>query len=295
MRFERVVAATDFSEEAKIATSEAVRWCKATAEFEIVHVVPVDETRAGWSVTRENLAAPGRRDRIDQAQRQMNHLLADLPLGRVAHRILVGSVTEEICSEAASYHADLVVVGACRHAPAEHFYLGSRARAILWGNAPKMSVFVGRPPRHPVRGETRVAVATDFGAQARAAAVEAASVLRSPGMQIHLVHVVDTGVWLGETTTLSAAPGHERVGGSVRARKLDALRLENGHAFQGRADEHLLVGDPTAVLVQFAKDQRIDLLILGTSGPHREGPVTLGSVAADVAEKAPCSVLVVRA
>src|SRR5207302_3469836 len=55
-----------------------------------------------------------------------------------------------------------------------------------------------------------------------------------------------------------------------------------------------LTGSPFVEIVRYAKEQNIDLIVLGT---HGRGPIAhmlLGSVAEKVVRKAPCPVLTVR-
>ena len=56
----------------------------------------------------------------------------------------------------------------------------------------------------------------------------------------------------------------------------------------------LRTGSPFVEIVRYARDERIDLIVLGT---HGRGPIAhmlLGSVAERVVRKAPCPVLTVR-
>ena len=295
MRFERVLLATDFSDAAKVAASQAISWCHPAATFEAVHVVGQEALPPGAATSTAVAASLSRlrSDRVDAAQREMNRFVEKLPLGTVAHRIRTGSLVEEIHAEARSFQADLVVVGACRHPPVDHYFLGSKARALLWANSAQTSVFVGRDLRYRPPGGLRIAIGTDFDPVSRAAADRTRELLDRPGATIQIVHSLDTGTWLGET-----APPVPQQDGPVwrELRSVAAAQLtaENRRAFGGKAREQLLVGEAATALVQFAKEQRLDLLVVGTAGARREGPVILGSVAADVAEKAPCSVLVVR-
>jgi universal stress protein A len=54
------------------------------------------------------------------------------------------------------------------------------------------------------------------------------------------------------------------------------------------------VGSPYAEIVQYAAEQQIDLIVMGTHGRGAVGHLLLGSVAERVVRKAPCAVLTVR-
>jgi universal stress protein A len=55
-----------------------------------------------------------------------------------------------------------------------------------------------------------------------------------------------------------------------------------------------LAGDPRHALVQEARQERVDLIIVGSHGRSGMAKLLLGSVASYVVSHAPCNVLVVR-
>lgn len=69
------------------------------------------------------------------------------------------------------------------------------------------------------------------------------------------------------------------------------LGLEGGVAFEGA----IAFGDPAARIIDHARTTRANLLVLGTHGRKGLERLLLGSVALEVAQKAPCSVLIARA
>lgn len=56
----------------------------------------------------------------------------------------------------------------------------------------------------------------------------------------------------------------------------------------------LMEGDPAHELVAHARDNEIDLIVLGRQGRHDAGRDQLGSVTEEVLRQAPCSVMVAR-
>lgn len=65
---------------------------------------------------------------------------------------------------------------------------------------------------------------------------------------------------------------------------------EKGLATEGR----VLQGDPRSVIVQAAKEEGADLVVVGSHGRTGLAKMLLGSVAGHVVTHAPCSVLVVK-
>ena len=63
----------------------------------------------------------------------------------------------------------------------------------------------------------------------------------------------------------------------------------------GLATEALvMMGDPREAIVQMAKDEGVDLVVVGSHGRSGVSKLLMGSVASHVVTHAPCSVLVVK-
>lgn len=77
--------------------------------------------------------------------------------------------------------------------------------------------------------------------------------------------------------------------GEVVAKAEKQLR-DKGFQIESR----VLVGDPREVLVRTARDEGVDLVVMGSHGRTGIAKFVLGSVAAHVMAHAPCSVLVVK-
>jgi len=60
------------------------------------------------------------------------------------------------------------------------------------------------------------------------------------------------------------------------------------------ADAQVLPGDPRAVVVDVARSEHADLVVVGSHGHTGIAKVLLGSVASHIVSHAPCSVLVVK-
>ncbi len=54
------------------------------------------------------------------------------------------------------------------------------------------------------------------------------------------------------------------------------------------------IGEPANEIIKFAKDEKTDLIIMGTTGLGGITKFVFGSVARNVSEKAPCPVMLVR-
>jgi nucleotide-binding universal stress UspA family protein len=72
---------------------------------------------------------------------------------------------------------------------------------------------------------------------------------------------------------------------SARAR-LDAAKVAYAH--------HIMVGDPAGVIVRFAKENKVDQIVIGTHGRGRIGNIVMGSVASKVVHLTDVPVLLVK-
>lgn len=91
---------------------------------------------------------------------------------------------------------------------------------------------------------------------------------------------IDTGVWLAEMTKL----GEEVVAKGAR------LLTEAGLKAQGR----VVRGDPREALLEEARREGVNLIVVGSHGRTGLSKLMMGSVASHVVTHAGCSVLVVK-
>jgi nucleotide-binding universal stress UspA family protein len=141
----------------------------------------------------------------------------------------------------------------------------------------------------------RILVPIDFSPHSEQALKYGTALAEKFGARLYLVHVFqDLAVY--QTEVVSGAPPIlpplEQLTASAKA-ELDRIVAEKNLA---RVNVHAEVveGSPVEEIVDYAKEQDIDLIILGTHGRGWLAHVLLGSVAEKVVRKAPCPVLTVR-
>jgi nucleotide-binding universal stress UspA family protein len=61
-----------------------------------------------------------------------------------------------------------------------------------------------------------------------------------------------------------------------------------------KVTSRVLIGTPFVEIIRYARDQSIDLIVIGTHGHSALAEMLLGTVAEKVVRKAPCPVLTVR-
>ena len=140
----------------------------------------------------------------------------------------------------------------------------------------------------------RILVPTDFSDSARQALTYGISFAREYKAELLLLHVVET-IPVGYASDLFPVPMAEvfqEMSGYARAElaKLGKLAREKGIAVR----EIVAQGKPSVEIVRMAKDEKVDMIVLGTHGTGILDKALFGSTTERVVRKAPCPVLTCR-
>ena len=141
-----------------------------------------------------------------------------------------------------------------------------------------------------------ILVATDFGEPADAALTYGRTLARAFGATLHVLHVTEN-MYLRAYGTEGYVPSLTTLQHEVdeaAGKQLDELLIDSDGS--GPATRKVLrpARVPAATIVQYAKDERIDLIVMGTHGRGGVAHLLMGSVAERVVRTAPCPVLTVR-
>jgi nucleotide-binding universal stress UspA family protein len=143
---------------------------------------------------------------------------------------------------------------------------------------------------------TTVLVATDFSDASDAAFAYGRELARHHGAALHVLHVVED-------------LGRQAAGFPEYGIMLDKLQAESERAARARVEALLSDEDRTQLqaraviitapstaqaILSYARDERIDLIVVGTEGRSGLSRFLIGSVAERVVRGAPCPVLTVR-
>ena len=138
-----------------------------------------------------------------------------------------------------------------------------------------------------------IVVGYDSSDSARLAVVEAASVARATGAELHLVNVVEEYDF-PESKTTSEDQTHEEEAIIVNEKLLATPEAEGGlsESVDGVFTHNkVMAGPPAASIIDYATEIGADLVVVGNrrvQGLNR----LLGSVAVEILRHAPCSVYV---
>jgi nucleotide-binding universal stress UspA family protein len=143
---------------------------------------------------------------------------------------------------------------------------------------------------------TRILVPTDFSETSDAALAYAKALATRLGASLHLLHVFadpySAAAYAPEVYAPLPPEVREQALRDIEAHLHERMNDEEQTRFQGTVA--IVWGLTAKQIVQFAKDCRIDLVVMGTHGRRGVAHMLLGSVAEHVVRTAQCPVLTVR-
>jgi nucleotide-binding universal stress UspA family protein len=288
-----VLVATDFGEAADAALVYGRALATGSgASLDVLHVVDNPFLYA-------SLADP---------QHQLNRRLTDEDHRTLHVRavIEVSDVPADVIVEhARTARIDLIVTGTHGRRGVARLLLGSVAeRVARTAPCPVLTIPLPEGNSHNPVFQMEVAmialknvlVATDFGEAADAALTYGRTLAGAFGATLHVLHVVDTVSFttLGAEAYVSMPPDlQEQVEEAARTRLDERLMDSDG---SGPPTKKALwrAHVPASAITQYAKDEGIDLIVMGTRGRGGVVHLLLGSVAERVVRTAECPVLTVH-
>lgn len=135
---------------------------------------------------------------------------------------------------------------------------------------------------------TKILVPTDFSTGGQQALQMAVSLAREQQAELIVVHVEEPPMAYG---------GGEFYYGLSEPNRDELQRMLNEIEISGLqvpARRQLLVGAPATAIVNFARDEGVDFIVMPTHGRTGLGRLLMGSVAEEVVRKATCPVLTVK-
>lgn len=137
---------------------------------------------------------------------------------------------------------------------------------------------------------------TDFSDLSLCALRYARSFAQTFRAELHVLHVVDEAyqnwVTMGPNTIPVGPTAPEML--ELAREQMQAFETEHLCKAEVPVTTKVLLGRPYPMIVQYAHEQDVDLIVVATHGRGGLSHVLLGSVAEKVVRKAPCPVLTVR-
>lgn len=193
-----------------------------------------------------------------------------------------GNVVEQILSIAHDVRTDLVILGALGAEDPENFLLGSVSQNV------KLHVdrdcLIVRPSGLPARSRFKTIIAVDGSEESLAAVRSFTSTMQIVLADAHLVHVVEGREFEGPISSVLQEASDEAL---ARARGIlgDAGVESTSEVLHGR---------PAVEIVNAAREQQAQLIVMGARGLSAVAGLLMGSVTQRVIRHAPCTVFCAR-
>ncbi|HXJ07137.1 MAG TPA: universal stress protein [Candidatus Acidoferrum sp.] len=290
----RVLIALDVTtQRTEIVNEAAFRPWPAESTFLLMHVLdPFPFVKAPISLKRAQAAA---------ALQLKNASKSLVEAGwKTETDVILGMPRRLVSQIAASWHADLVMVGSNEIGALTRLFLGSTARSVL-RHAP-CSVEIVRPGSTEKQASQprgmKILVATDGSVYSTAAIQSVASRPWPQGSNGRVISIPEPFMPLGQfpyfelkeidalnTAALQDAKRYAEFGAEVLSKA----------GLEATAETPLPIDSDAREIVKEAERWQAQIVVLGSHGRRGFDLMTMGSVSEHVALHAPCSVEVIRA
>ena len=139
-----------------------------------------------------------------------------------------------------------------------------------------------------------ILVATDFEDASAKALLYGRELARRFGATLHVLHVVEDVVMYGsvESYTPNLVSLQREAEDEARERLAALVSDEDRDVLHAKTV--LMTGAPATAVIEYAKREKIDLILIGTHGRTGLGHLVMGSVAEKIVRLAPCPVLTLK-
>ncbi|MGI9239662.1 MAG: universal stress protein, partial [Verrucomicrobiales bacterium] len=297
-KISNILVGTDFSESSHAALVESRRIAQSVgAELTVLHVIDEELTE----ILKQKLGMPESELIKIASERLADHVREVLgDTDKITLEALIGCPFVEIVRSARSRAADLLVLGS-GGSETNGVHAGVLARRCV-RKVPAKVLLVRQNQQKPF---SRVVACVDFSDNSIEAIELAAQVAQQEGAILQLLHVCrpvvpsvhgDRGTFAGtKFFDISLPPYPEMNYAQKQKEKLDDLAREllekdypdlevESHVF---TDGHR----PSHGIVEFLKDSKSELVVLGTRGRTGVRSLLMGTTAERIVDHSPCSVL----
>lgn len=286
-KLSRILVPVDFSPASTGALALAAAIAARTgAELHALHVQVFHRDMYGWGripdiEAVEKIIADQSRQDLEQAVQGIGP--------PVVHEVMRDvKASPAIVRYAKEHNIDLIVMGTHARTGVSRMFMGSAAAAVL-RESPVAVMAIGAGHEPPADGYRRILVALDFSEAAGAALQQASAIAGQHKAELIALHVVEPRVptpydRMFETT------------GEVRARAVASLDelLDQANLPTPPGQRLVAVGSPDDEIVVCAREEAVDLIVMGVVGRSGLSRVLLGSTTERVLRNAPCAVLAHR-
>jgi nucleotide-binding universal stress UspA family protein len=141
-----------------------------------------------------------------------------------------------------------------------------------------------------------ILVATDFGEAADVALRYGQTLAKHFNAHLHVLHVAQNVYFnaVGSDAYVAMAPGLQEEVEAAARKQLDERLVDSDGSGPATTAAVETSSSPVFTILEYAKHNRIDLIVIGTHGRGPMAHLLMGSVAERVVRLAPCPVMTVR-
>jgi nucleotide-binding universal stress UspA family protein len=202
--------------------------------------------------------------------------------------VLQGNPAEEIVDFAEEQRVDMIVVGSLGKSGIKRFMLGSVSEKVV--RRAKIPVLVVREYKEE-KPYKQILIAADCSKGTEKAVDFGIEIAKLNGAKVYAVHVIDPifndlmeEAWAEEAYKQFKKIGREAVSYVEEKAKDAGVKVESA----------VLEGNPAEKIVDFAEEQKVDMIVVGSLGKSGYEQFAIGSVSAKVLRNAKVPVLIVH-
>lgn len=202
--------------------------------------------------------------------------------------VLQGNPAEEIVDFAEEQRVDMIVVGSLGKSGIKRFMLGSVSEKVV--RRAKIPVLVVREHKEE-KPYKQILIAADCSKATEKAVDFGIEIARLNGAKVYAVHVIDPifNDLMEEAWAENAYEQFKKIG-----REAVSYVEEKGKAAGMEVESAVLEGNPAEKIVDFAEEQKVDMIVVGSLGKSGYEQFAIGSVSAKVLRNAKVPVLIVH-
>lgn len=286
LNIRRVLFTTDFSHGAARAFPRAVAFAlEHDADLHILNVTDTgEETEQTFPISRPTL-----NDWLGTSSRSGGPDLNTLTL--IQNQVEGEAPPEEIKKYVEQQEIDLVVMGTHGRRGAKRMLLGSVTEEVMRKSPCPVLTVRTDVEETSDQAVHRILAPVDFSKASKIAVRHATELARTYDAQLDLLHVVEQVVY---PSAYGVDPGYlptQEVLARVKKTLGDAAREEVGHE---NVQIGVKIGYAPFTILNYVKDNDVDLVVIATHGRTGFDRVLFGSVAKRVIRRSPVPVFVVK-
>ena len=285
---EKLLLATDGSPFSEGAIREAIHLAKQCSST--LSAVTVIETNPEFETIAPQLLE--RSERVARAHLEAVKAQAKKEGIDCAINILEGEDSYNyIANEAVKSKASMIIMGRQGRTGLKRLAMGSTTARVI-GHAPCNVLVV---PREAQVAFKSIVVATDGSKFSAAAASEAIGIAKRNGSKLTIISVVPAEFATPTDIEIAMSQRELIVEKEMRVAEENAKIVKDAAQKEGvAAQAFVMSGKPADAVIEIAKEQGADLIVLGSHGRTGLEKLLMGSVAERVIVLSPCAVLAVK-